>query len=141
MKHYHGLQNLSRRYEGMLNTQRLAELLLDDLQGCRCNIYGCIGNDDKIVLAELRLISESLVFDSFDQRIDFVVSGLILRNDCVPLTYRLQGGEFAISGRCSMIGKVCGVDLYLQASYTGIIGDIARQKFAIAVKPLLKILK
>jgi hypothetical protein len=73
----------------------------------------------------------------FDQRIDLIVAGPILRNDCVPLIYRLQGEQFAISGRCSMIARVCGVDLYLQRSYTGVIGDIARQKFSIALKPLL----
>jgi hypothetical protein len=137
MRQINGLENLRRQHPGRLNTQKLAELLLADLCHCRCTIYGNIGDDDKIALAELDLLPDSLEYEMFDQRIDFVVAGPILRADCVPLTYRLQGEQFSITGRCSMIPKVCGVDLYLQHSYTGIVGDIARQKFAIPVKPLL----
>jgi hypothetical protein len=110
------------------------------LQHCRCTIYGCIGDDDRIALAELDLLADSLEYEMFDQRIDFIVAGPILRADCVPLTYRLQGEQFAITGRCSMIYPVCGVDLYLQRNYTGMVGDIARQKFAISVKALLQML-
>lgn len=125
---------------GRLNAQRLAELLLTDLCQCRCSIYGTIGDDDKVLLAELELLPESLEYEMFDQRIDFIVAGPIRRNDCVPLIYRLQGELFALSGRCSMIARVCGVDLYLSRSYTGVIGDVARQKFAISLPPLLKML-
>ncbi len=112
-------------------------MLLSDLRHCRCTIYGCIGDDDQIVLAELDLLPNGLEYEMFDQRIDLVVAGPILRADCVPLTYCLQGDQFSITGRCSMIARVCGVDLYLQRSYTGVVGDIARQKFAIPVKELL----
>jgi hypothetical protein len=141
MKQFLGLENLVTLNHGFLSSHDFARRIVDDLEDCRCLIFGCIGDDDKILLAELSLIADSLYYDMFDQRIDFVVSGTIARNDCVPLTYCLQGGEFAISGRCSMIPRVCGVDLYLQASYTGVIGDIARQKFSIAIKPLFKMLK
>ena len=130
MKQFHGLSQLAQHHSGKLNGQQLAERLLTDLAHCRCLIYGCIGDDDQILLAELTLLTDSLTFDSFDQRIDLIVGGHILRNDCVPLTYRLQANEFAITGRCSMIARVCGVDLYLQRSYTGQVGDFARQKFA-----------
>jgi len=68
------------------------------------------------------------------------VSGPIIRNDCVPLTYRLQGKQFGVSGRCSLLPMVCGVDLYLQRSYTGVVGDIARQRFSFHLKPLLKLM-
>jgi hypothetical protein len=141
MRQLLGLENLRRQQPGLLNAQKLAELLLADLRDCRCIIYGCIGDDDRIVLAELDLIADTLGYEMFDQRIDFVVAGSIQRNDCLPLTYRLQGNQFAMIGRCSMIAKVCGVDLYLQRSYTGIIGDIARQKFSIPIKPLLETLQ
>ncbi|MDD2759464.1 MAG: hypothetical protein PHH11_04120 [Methylomonas sp.] len=138
MKQFHGLDILRLATDNRCDTRQLAALLLKDLQQCQCRIYGCIGDDDKILLATLSLLPDTLLYDAFDRRIDFVVVGPIIRNDCVPLTYRLQGQDFAISGRCSMIARVCGVDLYLQASYTGIVGDIARQKFSMAVKPLLK---
>lgn len=107
---------------------------MEDLQDCVCTIYGNIDNDERVVLAQLRLLPESLLYEPFDRRVDFCVTGPILRDDCVPLTYQLQGKEFGISGRCSMIAKVCGVDLYLQKSYTGVVGDIARQAFSLPLK-------
>lgn len=136
----HGLEKLRRQQPGLLNAQKLAELLLADLRHCHCSIYGCIGDDERVLLAELDLLPDSLIYEMFDQRVDLIVAGPILRADCVPLTYRLQGEQFAISGRCSMIARVCGVDLYLQRSYTGVVGDIARQKFAIPVKSLLQMM-
>ncbi|MGY6277482.1 hypothetical protein [Methylomonas sp. MgM2] len=138
MKRFHGLEKFRPSRPGILKVADLADWLLKDLQACQCRIYGCIGDDDKVLLATLELLADTLVYEMFDQRIDFIVSGPIHRNDCVPLTYRLQGRNFAMTGRCSMIARVCGVDLYLQASYTGIVGDMARQKFSIALKPLLK---
>jgi hypothetical protein len=125
----------------MQNVRKLVEILLSDLQNFHCLIYGCIGENDEILLAKLDFLPESLLYDMFDQRIDFCVSGPILRADTVPLTYRLQGEEFALSGRCSMISKVCGVDLYLQRSYTGVVNDIARQKFSFSVKAIWKMLE
>lgn len=140
MRQIHGLEKLAGQQSGRLNAPKLADLLRMDLRQCRCSIYGTIGDDDKVLLAELALLPESLEYEMFDQRIDLIVAGPILRNDCVPLIYRLQGEQFALSGRCSMIARVCGVDLYLQRSYTGVIGDVARQKFSISLPPLLKML-
>lgn len=141
MRHVLGLETIRAHHPERLNARRLAELLLLDLRECRCYIYGNGEDEDKnVLLAELVLLPETLVYDNFDQRIDFVVSGQILRTDHVPLTYRLQAKSLAICGRCSVIPRVCGVDLYLQHSYTCVAGDIARQKFAISVKPLLKML-
>jgi len=103
MRQIHGLEKLVEQQPGRLNAQKLTELLLTDLRDCRCSIYGTIGDDDKVLLAELALLPDSLAYEMFDQRIDLIVAGPILRNDCVPLTYRLQGEQFALSGRCSMI--------------------------------------
>lgn len=141
MKQFHGLDTLCQSHRGWLKPQDLAALLQADLQACHCRIYGCIDDDPEILLATLALLPETLNYDSFDQRLDFIVAGPIVRNDCPPLTYRLQGNDFATTGRCSMIARVCGVDLYLQNSYTAVIGDVARQKFSIAIKPLLQQLK
>lgn len=141
MKRFHGLNNLFHLHQGLLHYSDVAAYLLTDLQTCYCEIYGCIDEDAEICLAVLNLIPESLNYDRFDQRLDLIVKGPILRNDCPPLTYRLQGKKFAITGRCSMIPKVCGVDLYLLKSYTAIVNDQARQKFSIAIKPLLQMLK
>jgi len=136
MKRFHGLQNFTDQTAGPLGYRALADWLLSRLAKAYCDIFGS-ADDAPVLLARLDLIPQTLDYDAFDQRIDFVVGGTILRNDCVPLTYRLAAGEFGISGRCSMIGKVCGVDLYLQRSYTGTVGDIARQKFSVDLKPLL----
>jgi hypothetical protein len=140
MRQILGLKNIHAKHPERLNAQKLAEILLNDFRQCRCYIYGTADNDSHVVLAELALLPETLVYDNFDQRIDFVVSGAIIRCEHVPLTYRLQAENLVITGRCSMIPRVCGVDLYLQQSYSGIVGDIARQKFSILVKPLLKML-
>jgi hypothetical protein len=140
MKQIHGLKNLTNDRRTTLNAQKLAALLQADLQQCRLTIFGCVETDDKVVLAELHVLTDSLEYRIHEQRLDFCVCGPILRADAVPLTYRLQGKQFAITGRCSMIAKVCGVDLYLQRSYTGKVGDIARQNFSLYVSTLLKTL-
>ena len=141
MKQFHGLEHWPSQHDGPLETASLATWLLDDLHSCDFNIYGQRGKDERVLLARLSLLEDSLSYDPFDHRIDFVVAGPILRNDCVPLTYRLQGRRFAMTGRCSMISKVCGVDLYLQSTYSGQVGDMARHKFALPLKSLLKSLK
>ena len=138
MKQLHGLENLVRPLRKPLSASQLAQALLNDLQQSECVIYGCIDEDSEIELARLKLVPDTLNYEMFDQRIDLSVAGLILRNDCVPLTYRLAGKVFGITGRCSMIGRVCGVDLYLHASYTGVVGDLARKRFAIALPALVK---
>ena len=140
MKHYHGLEKWFALTDGHADNSAFVNWLLDDLQDCHFDIYGQIEND-QILLARLSLLQSSLTYESFDQRIDFVVVGPILSNDCVPLNYRLQGRTFAMTGRCSMISKVCGVDLYLQSTYSGEVGDIARHKLAISMKSLLQFCK
>jgi len=141
VRQFHGLDELGRTFTGRLQVDDLANLLFDDLQDCHCDIFGCIADDDRILLAILHLLPDTLYYDKFDQRLDFTLAGPIVSNDCVPLTYHLQGKTFAMTGRCSMIARVCGVDLYLQRSYTGLIGDMARQKFSLDIKSLLKIKK
>jgi hypothetical protein len=138
MRRINGLKKLFELHPQRLNALKLVDILLADLQNCRCHIYGCIDDDDKILLATLFLRPDTLDYDQFDQRIDLQVCGPILRADCPPLTYALQGVHFGLSGRCSMLNNVCGVDLYLPRSYTGKVGDIANQKFSIAVDALLK---
>ena len=138
MKQLHGLEKLKQQYPGTLNAAKLAEILLDDLRDCQCTIYGCIDDDEQIVLAKLNLLPETLNYESFDQRIDLNVAGQILRNDCVPLTYCLKGRLFSITGRCSIIARVCGVDLYMCHNYSQQIGDTVRQRFSVSIPAVLK---
>ena len=138
MKILHGLEKIAQKPLNTLKPANLATLLLADLQDCVCYIYGDDGANPKTLLAALRLLPDTLNYLPLEQRLELIVAGPILRNDCVPLTYCLQGKEFSVTGRCSMIAKVCGVDLYLQSSYTGRIGDVARQRFAFDLKNIIK---
>jgi hypothetical protein len=141
MKQLHGLEKLRQKHAGTINTAKLAEILIDDLRYCECTIYGCIGDDDQIILAKLSLLPEALNYEMFDQRLDLNVEGRILRNDCVPLTYCLQGELFSMTGRCSIIARVCGVDLYMCNNYSEQIGDTVRQRFSLSIPALLKRIK
>ena len=138
MKQLHGLEKLRQKHAGMINTAKLAEIFINDLRHCECTIYGCIGDDEQIVLAKLSLLPETLNYEMFDQRLDLNVEGKILRNDCVPLTYCLKGELFSMTGRCSIIARVCGVDLYMCNNYSEQIGDTVRQRFSLSIPALLK---
>jgi len=138
MRQEHGLEVLLQQESRHLSAKILAQLLLDDLQDCCCKIYGKKTNEVPVLLAELNLIADSLYYDKFDQRIDFIVMGDIINTDYVPLIYSVDGQVFSLKGRCSMIRRVCGVDLYLNKTYTGRLGDSVRQSFSVSVKKLLK---
>lgn len=138
MRQEQGLDTLIQHQAGLLSAKVLSGLLLDDLQACCCRIYGATPDEVPVLLAELSIIPESLYYDTFAQQIDFAVSGDILNDQYVPLTYKVQGLIYSFHGRCSVIPKVCGIDLYLNKSYTGKQGDHVRQNFSISVKKLLK---
>jgi len=138
MRQEQGLDKLVQQSKGILSVKVLARLLLDDLANCRCIIYGKTVDEQAVLLAELRLIKESLTYEMFDQRIDFVVSGDILNDQYFPLTYQVKGDLYGFYGRCSTIPKVCGVDLYLSKTYTEVAGDKVRQHFSIQVKKIFK---
>ena len=140
MRQEQGLNALKKNHIGGVTTTILSELLLNDLENCLCSIFGKTKEEIPVLLAELKIIPESLYYEMFDQRIDFEVSGEIINHQYVPLTYIVQGDNYSFNGRCSTTPKVCGVDLYLSNSYTEQTGDKARQKFSISVKKLVKTL-
>lgn len=137
MRQMHGLTSLIENVGKRLTIKYLAELLMEDLQDCHCLIYGRL-QDESILLAKLSLAPGSLQYEMFDQRIDLALSGEITRDDCVPLTYRLQGQKFSITGRCSVLPRVCGVDWYIGGGYSGTASDQARLKFKIDVKEVFR---
>ena len=136
MRQEHGLADLIQATHQRLTASILSTLLLDDLHDCRCFIFGKITDKTPILLAELHLIPESLRYECFDKRLDFRVAGVI-QEDGVPLTYKVQGQRYSFHGRCSTILHVCGVDLYLNNSYTEKEGDTAQQRFSVSTKRLL----
>jgi hypothetical protein len=136
MREFHGLEKLCATKDRRVHSVDLAQLLISDLAESQLIIYGRNSSEQQLVLAVLELLAEDVQYDSFDQRLDLVFTGEIISDASPALTYCLQGKLFSVAGRCSSIGKVCGVDLYLSQSYTGNIGDVARQKFSIFLKSL-----
>lgn len=133
-----GFNILFKDQKRPLTIKTVAELLLLDLAACRCDIFGKTETEQLVLLAELNIIPDSLSYDMFDQRIDFTVVGDIINNQYVPLTYVVQGQKISLQGRCSTIRRVCGVDLYLNNTYTEKLGDEVRQSFSISVKKAYK---
>jgi hypothetical protein len=127
MKTLHGLTQLSEALPERFTDKQLVTMILQDLENCRLTIQGNVA-DQPVVLAELETLQDSVIYEPFDKRFDLLLQGRIVRDDCPPLTYCLQGKQLAISGRCSIIPRVCGVDLYLNHSYSGKKGDFVRQK-------------
>lgn len=138
MRQEKGLNALIQQQAGHLSARVLSKLLLEDLEQCCCQIFGKTADDQPVLLAELKIVSDSLSYEMFDQRIEFIVAGKVINNQYVPLTYQVLGEKYSFYGRCSVIPKVCGVDLYLSKTYTEKIGDSVRQKFYVSVKKLLK---
>lgn len=138
MRQEKGLDSLIQQHAGQLSAKVLAKLLLEDLEQCCCKIFGKTKNEEPVLLAELNIDLDSLFYEMFDQRIEFVVTGDILNDQYVPLIYLVKGNHYSFHGRCSVIRKVCGVDLYLSKSYTSTKGDHVRHKFFVSVKKLFK---
>jgi len=75
------------------------------------------------------------------QRIEFVVEGKIINDQYPAITYTVNAATFRFYGRCSTIPQICGVDLYLDKSYTEKTGDPVIQKFRIPVHKLYRAVK
>ena len=133
MQKIDGLKQLLGQQQTPLSIKTFATRLMDDLANCHCLIYG---KDPHRILAQLALISDSLHYETFDKRIDLSVEGKIIIADDLPLHYCLQGNQFAAKGRCSILPRVCGVDLYLN-HYNENKGMI-RQNFSFSVKKLFQ---
>lgn len=143
MRTYQNLELLVKHYDGVVNKTVFADLLINDLKQTRCLIFGKTIDEQAVLLAELKIQTDSLYLDSgmFQQRIEFVVEGEIVNDQYPALTYRVSGDIFQFFGRCSTIPQVCGVDLYLDKSYTEKVGDRVIQKFTIPVSKLFRSLK
>ena len=143
MRKYQNLNLLVKHNNGIDNKTRLADLLVDDLKQSSCLIFGETTDEQPILLAELIAQEDSIKVYSelFHLHIEFVVEGEIINDQYPALTYTVNGATFRFYGRCSTIPQVCGVDLYLDKSYTGKAGDCVKQKFTIPVNKLFRALK
>ena len=143
MREYQNLELLVKRHNGAVNKTVFGDLLINDLKHSCCLIFGETVDEQPVLLAELKIQADSFYLDSgmFHQRIEFEVEGEIVNDQYPPLTYSVNGDTFRFYGRCSTIPQICGVDLYLDKSYTEKVGDRVKQKFTIPVYKLFRSLK
>ena len=131
MRQIQGLTQLCANTDSYITLDKLATLLLADLENCRFFIYG---ESSQEILAQLNLAVDGLLYEQFDKRIDLIFQGIVISKAQPPLSYCLKGEHFSISGRCSVLPQICGVDLYLN-HYDEDNGWI-RQNFSISLKKL-----
>lgn len=143
MRKYQHLSLLVKQNDGVGNKIEFADLIMDDLKKSSCMVYGKNADEKLVLLAELKTQLDTLKLNSglFQQSIEFVVSGQITNDQYPAITYSVNGAIFRFYGRCSIIPQICGVDLYLDKSYTGTVGDYVKQKFTIPVNTLYRSVK
>jgi len=143
MRKYQNLELLLKNFNGELNKTVFAELLMQDLKQSHCQIFGETIDEELVLLADLKTQANSVCVKSglLQQSIEFVLVGEIINNQYPALTYRVDTGTFQFYGRCSTIPQICGVDLYLDKSYTEKVGDGVKQKLTVPINPLFKAVK
>lgn len=143
MRKYQHLDLLINNHNETVDKAAFAALLIDDLKQSCCLIYGKTDDEQPVLLAELTTQTDSLHLHTgfLHQRIEFVVRGKIINEQYPPLTYSVKGSTCGFHGRCSTIPQICGVDLYLDKSYTEKVGDEVKQKFTMPVNKLFRSLK
>ena len=143
MRKYKNLEQLLKAYDGMISKEQFTDLLTEDLKQACCHILGETIDEEAVLLAELKTQKESVSRSSglFQQYIEFIVIGKIISNQYPAINYHVDTGTFQFFGRCSTIPQVCGVDLYLDKSYTEKEGDSVRQKLSVPVNQLYKSVK
>ncbi len=143
MRKYQHLDRLIKHNSGVGNKTEFAELVMADLKQSNCFIYGETKDEGRVQLAELKTQLETIKFYNglFQQHIEFSVEGKIINDQYPAITYQVKGAILLFYGRCSTIPQVCGVDLYLDKSYTGKVGDCVKQKLTIPVSKLYRLVK
>lgn len=139
MRKYQNL-NVLFKHNSDTNNSEIANLLIEDLKQACCVIFGETIDEQTVLLAKLMIQADSLHLHSrlFHHRIEFIVEGKIVNDQYPALTYTVNGATFQFQGRCSTIPQICGVDLYLDKSYTEKVGDRVQQKFNISFSKLFK---
>lgn len=140
MRKYQHINQLVQKINSVKNKTEFTDLIMEDLKDSSCMIYAETIDEEPILLAELITQPNTIELYSglFQQRIDFIVEGKIINDQYPAIKYCVKGTTIQFSGRCSTIPQVCGVDLYLDKSYTGRVGDDVKQKFSIPVSKLYK---
>ncbi len=140
MRKYQHLHTLIQHHNGIADKTELASLLMHDLESSICQIYAETLDEEPVLLAELKTQPETLTFYKgiLNPRIEWIVTGEIIEDQYPAIKYQVNGAIMRFYGRCSTIPQVCGVDLYLDKSYTGNLGDRVKQPLTIPVGKLYR---
>jgi len=139
MRQLTGLESFFINHSGSIKAEQVARFIQEQFSSCQLVVYAEPLSEQKTVLAELDIDAEMTNYDSYAQRLELIFSGTV-NDEKIPLTYTINGLDLAYFGRCSVLSKVCGVDLYF-SNYQRIKGSSARQKITISIKELVKQLK
>ncbi len=134
MKKIHGLNEFKAKY-GDISNQHFNLKMLTEFEDSQFFIFGQ-QDANKTLLANYQLKEDGLFFEPFSKRIDFVYTGKIIDNSLPPIHYKLEGKTISITGRCTLIPKVCGADLYLDSTYDEQKNSDVIQSHSISVKYL-----
>ncbi len=139
MRQLTGLEHFFTHHSGTIKAEPVAEFMQKQFNGSHLVVYAEPLSEQKTVIATLALNSEMNAYDAYAQRLEMIFMGEVT-NESIPLTYTINGLDLSFYGRCSVLSKVCGVDLYF-SNYKRVEGSVARQKITISIKELVKELK
>jgi len=139
MRQLTGLERFLENHTGFIKPEQVAQYMQSQFKGSHLLVYAEPLGEQKTLLADLTIINDQMGYDLYQQRLELVFIGTVI-DEKIPLTYTIYGQDLSYLGRCSVIPKVCGVDLYF-ANYVQSKGQKVRQKIVISIKDLVKQLK
>jgi len=139
MRQLIGLERFLINHTGFIKPEQVAQYMQTQFKESHLLVYAEPLGEQKTLLADLTIINDQMNYDLYQQRLELVFIGTVI-DEKIPLTYTIHGQDLSYLGRCSVIPKVCGVDLYF-ANYVQSKGQKIRQKIIIPIKDLVKQLK
>lgn len=139
MRQLTGLESFFTQHQGSVTAEQVAQFMQEQFNHCQLVVYAEPLSEQKTVLARLDINKEMISYDAYAQRLEFVFIGTVDSEE-IPLTYTINGAMLNYFGRCSVLSKVCGVDLYF-SNYKRIAGSSVRQKITISIRDLVRQLK
>ena len=139
MRQLTGLGDFFIHHSGGIKAEQVAEFIQKQFNGSDLVVYAEPLSEQKTVLAILAFNPEMSAYDAYAQRLEMIFMGEVT-NESIPLSYTIHGLDLSFYGRCSVLSKVCGVDLYF-SNYKRSQGAAVRQKITLSIKELVKELK
>lgn len=139
MRQLTGLESFFIKNSGSIKAEQVAQFMQEQFRNSQLTVYAEPLSEQQTVLAKLDISKDMITYDAYAQRLEFVFIGTV-KNEKIPLTYTIKGLDLSYIGRCSVLSKVCGVDLYF-SNYQRIQNSAVRQKIIVSIKELVKQLK